>query len=181
VEERVRSPQRYFERFLWQSRLVVLVAVIASLVIALGIFFIATVDVIQLIGDVAHYGSAALDAGERTSLRSEVIAQIVDVVDLYLLASIVLIFGLGLYELFISRIEAAENSEFASRLLLIRSLDDLKDRLAKAIIIILIVKFFQYALRFSYQSPVELLYLAAAILLIAGALYLTGHELDDHV
>jgi uncharacterized membrane protein YqhA len=172
--------QRYFERFIWQSRLVVLVAVVASLLIALGIFFIATVDVIHLMGDVAQYGSAALDGGARASLRSEVIAETVDLVDLYLLASIVLIFGLGLYELFISRIEAAENSEFASRLLLIRSLDDLKDRLAKAIIIILIVKFFQYALRFTYQSPGELLYLAAAILLIAGAVYLTGRKTGDH-
>ena len=60
-------------------------------------------------------------------------------------------------------------SEFAARLLLIRSL-------AKVILLMLIVKFFQYALRFKYDSPLELLYLAIAIALIGGALYLTGHK-----
>jgi hypothetical protein len=46
-----------------------------------------------------------------------------------------LIFALGLYELFVSRIEIAEGSEFAERRLLIRSLDDLKDHLAKVVLL----------------------------------------------
>jgi uncharacterized membrane protein YqhA len=81
---------------------------------------------------------------------------------------------MGLYELFISKIEVAENSELASRILLIRSIDDLKDRLAKVIFLVLIVKYFEYALHGSYTTPLELLQLAAGILLLAGALWLTG-------
>ncbi|HEX8694495.1 MAG TPA: YqhA family protein [Longimicrobium sp.] len=163
--------ERGFERLLWGSRLIVLLAVVASLVVAVGMFFVATVDVIGLLEHVAHYAAAAVD--ERPELRSTIVAHVVEVVDGYLLASIMLIFSLGLYELFISRIEAAEGSEFAERLLLIRSLDDLKDRLAKVVLLILVVKFFEYALQLSFQTPLDLLYLAIGVLLVSAALYLS--------
>jgi uncharacterized membrane protein YqhA len=95
------------------------------------------------------------------------------VVDGYLLATIMLIFALGLYELFVSRIDVAEGSEFASRLLLIRSLDDLTDRLAKVVPLILVVKFFEYALRGDYKEPLHLLYLALGTALVAAAIRLS--------
>ena len=85
-----------------------------------------------------------------------------------------LIFAMGLYELFISKIDVAENNELAQRILLIRSIDDLKDRLAKVIFLVLIVKYFEYALHGSYTTPSSLLQLAAGILMIAGALWLTS-------
>jgi len=160
-----------FERLLWGSRLIVLLAVVASLVVAIGMFFVSTVDVIGLVGHMAHYPAA--HGAERVELRSTIVAHVVEVVDGYLLAAIMLIFSLGLYELFISRIEAAEGSEFAARVLLIQSLDDLKDRLAKVVLLILVVKFFEYALQLSFKTPLDLLYLSVGILLVSAALYLT--------
>ena len=159
-----------FERLLWGSRLIVLLAVVASLVVAIGMFFVSTVDVIGLLGHIAHYATAG---AWRSALRSTIVAHVVEVVDGYLLAAIMLIFSLGLYELFVSRIEAAEGSEFASRLLLIQSLDDLKDRLAKVVLLVLVVKFFEYALRLDFKTPLDLLYLAVGVLLVSGALYLS--------
>jgi uncharacterized membrane protein YqhA len=76
--------------------------------------------------------------------------------------------------LFVGKIDQAEGSEFASRLLLIRSLDDLKDRLANMILLILIVKFFQQALNTKFSSALEVLYLSIGVVLIAAALYLSG-------
>jgi len=99
--------------------------------------------------------------------------EVVEVVDGYLLATIMLIFALGLYELFVSRIEIAEGSEFASRLLLIRSLDDLKDRLTKVVLVILVVKFFEYALRLEFRTSLDLLWLALGIMLVSAALWLS--------
>jgi uncharacterized membrane protein YqhA len=84
-----------------------------------------------------------------------------------------IIFALGLYELFIGKIEVIENSELASRLLLIRSLDDLKNRLAKVVFLILVVLYFERALEATVDSPLDLLYLAVGVFLIAAALYLT--------
>lgn len=95
------------------------------------------------------------------------------VVDGYLLAVALLIFALGLYELFVNKIEIAEGSAFAERLLLIRTFDDLKDRLAKVVLLMLVVKFFQQALQTKYASALDLLYLALGILLVAGALWLS--------
>jgi uncharacterized membrane protein YqhA len=165
--------EKVFESLLWNSRLIVLVAVVASLVVALAMFYVSTVDVVSLAQHLLHYHDLTLEASARTELRATVVAHVVEVVDGYLLASIMLIFALGLYELFVNRIDQAEGSEFAARLLLIRSLDDLKDRLAKVVLLILVVKFFEYALALKITGALDLLWLALGIALIAAALVLS--------
>ncbi len=57
--------------------------------------------------------------------------------------------------------------------LMIKSLDDLKDKLAKVILLILIVMFFEQALFLKPTAPLELLYYSLAIMLVALALYLS--------
>jgi uncharacterized membrane protein YqhA len=163
-----------FERILWSSRLIVLVAVVASLVVSLVMFYVASVDAIQLVNHALHYYSEAMhDLAAKAELRTLIVAHVVEIVDGYLLAAIMLIFSLGLYELFISRIDIAEKSDLASRVLLIRSLDDLKDRLAKVILLVLVVKFFEYALQLQIEGAVDLLCLAGGIVLVSAALYLS--------
>ena len=169
----MRLTEKAFERLLWGSRLVVLIAVTASLIASIGMFFVATVDVVQVTVQIAQYGNFSSSAEEHEALRSQTVSQIVEVIDGYLLATIMLIFAFGLYELFISRINAAEGNNMASRILLIHSLDDLKDRLAKVVLLILVVKFFKHALHLSFGLPIDLLYLSIGIALIAGALYLS--------
>jgi uncharacterized membrane protein YqhA len=171
--------ERTFERLLWQSRLVVLVAVVAGLVVGIGLFCLATLDAVDFFRGLAAYADFSLDLAQRSVLQTEILAQVVSVIDNYLLGIVMLIFSLGLYELFVSRIELAERNELASRVLLIKSLDDLKDRLAKVILLILVIKFFQLALRMKYDSPLELLYLALGIVLVAGAVWLS-HGVGRH-
>lgn len=163
--------EKIFESFLWKSRLVVLAAVIISLVSSLAMFFMATVDSAYMIIHLFEYPSLA-DA-ERIALRSTTITHVVELIDGYLLAIVLLIFALGLYELFISKIDQAENSENSSQVLVINSLDDLKARLSKVIVMILIVKFFEHALGMHFNTPLELLTFSAGIALIGLALYLT--------
>jgi uncharacterized membrane protein YqhA len=167
------SLETRFEALLWHSRLAVIVAVVASLIVALAMFYVATVDVVSLLGHLAHYHDLTLEAAARAELRTTVVAHVVEVVDGYLLAAIMLIFALGLYELFVSRIDMAEGSEFAERLLLIRSLDDLKDRLAKVVLLILVVKFFEFALRLRVEHAIDLLWLGLGIALVAAAVAFT--------
>ncbi len=170
----MRPIERIFEQLLWSSRLVTIVAVVASLIVSLIMFYVASTDVYFLLQQVAHY--ATVPAAERSHLHITIVAQIAQTVDGYLFATILIIFALGLYELFISRIEAVENSPIARRLLLIRSIDDLKDRLAKVVFLILIIRYFEYAIDSKIESPLDLLYLAIGIALIATALYLTKHK-----
>jgi uncharacterized membrane protein YqhA len=169
----MKSLETLFERVLWESRFAVLFAVVASLFSSLAVFYMATIDAYYMISHLGEYASPSLDIAARNALRSTTITHVVEIVDGYLLATVLLIFSLGLYELFISKIDQAAKSETSSNVLLITSLDDLKARLAKVILMILIVKFFEHAIGMKFQSPLDLLYLAGGISLLGLALYLS--------
>lgn len=169
----MKKIERLFENLLWDSRFVVIFAVIASLFSALAMFYMATIDAYFMLTHLVDYASPNLDIEARYALRSTTITHVVEIVDGYLLATVLLIFSLGLYELFISKIDMAEGSETSSNVLLITSLDDLKNRLAKVILMILIVKFFENAISLEFDSPTSLLYLAGGIALLGLALYLS--------
>jgi uncharacterized membrane protein YqhA len=168
-----------FERLLWQSRMVVLFAVLASVLCAFVMFYLATVDAIYVVSHLTHYAEPGLEEVARKELHASTVAHIVEIVDGYLLGAVLLIFALGLYELFIGKIEVAAASETRSNVLLIESLDDLKSRLAKVILMILIVKFFEHVVGMKFGAPQDLLYLAGGIALIGVALYLT-HGGEGH-
>ncbi len=161
-----------FETLLWESRFIVIAAVVVSLVSSLAMFYVASVDAVYMISHLNEY-TPGLDAVARSQLRSETVTHVVETVDGYLLATFLLIFAFGLYELFISRIERAEESETGSGVLIIDSLDELKARLAKVVLMILVVKFFEHAIGIAYQSPLELVQLGGGIALIGLALYFT--------
>ncbi len=165
--------ERFFEGSLWNSRFVVLLAVAGSLFAGFAIFYMATVDVTLLVQHAVHYGDADMTAEARKALHDSTVTHIVEVVDGYLLATVLLIFSLGLYELFVSDINQAHGSRASSKILVISSLDDLKSRLAKVIIMILIVTLFEEALNMKVSAPIDLLYLGGSIALVALALYLT--------
>ncbi len=165
--------ERLFENFLWGSRLVVLTAVLCSLLASMAMFYMATVDAFYMVSHLLHYADPLLEPLARTELHASTVTHIVEIVDGYLLATVLLIFALGLYELFIGKIEAAEGESTSSNILLIQSLDDLKGRLAKVILMILIVKFFEYTVSMEFTTPLDLLYMAAGIALIGLALYLS--------
>ncbi len=162
-----------FEGGLWNSRFIILAAVLGSLFAGFAIFYMATIDVWNLVQHVVHYGDADMTEAARKALHDNTVTHIVEVVDGYLLATVMLIFSLGLYELFISDIDQAHGNKSSSKILVINSLDDLKSRLAKVVIMIMIVTLFEQALNMKMQTPLDLLYLGGSIALIAGALYLS--------
>ena len=168
-----------FEGALWRSRYIVLFAVVASMAAGTAIFYMATVDVVYLIMHIVHYADPDLAIDARKVLHDETITHIVEVVDGYLLATVMLIFSLGMYELFISDIDEAHGSKASSKILVIENLDDLKARLAKVILMILIVTLFENALKLKVESTLDLLYLGGSIALVGLALYLT-HASESH-
>ena len=158
--------ERIFESFLWRSRLMVLFAVIFSLVAAFGLFIVASVEIY---GPICHLIESHFHLNAERHER--LVSSIVGAIDLFLIATVLIIFSLGIYELFISKIDEAENDEKSSRILAIHSLDDLKEKLAKVVLMVLIVTFFKYAIHIKYETPLETLYLAAGVLMLALALY----------
>ena len=169
-----------FEGILWNSRFVIIAAVIGSLLAGFAIFYMATVDVANLFMHAMHYANSGLTDEARKALHDSTVTHIVEVVDGYLLATVMLIFSLGLYELFISDIDQAHGSKASSKILVISSLDDLKSRLAKVILMILIVTLFQEAIHMKLNTPLDLVYLGASIALIALALYFSHAAEPDH-
>ncbi len=158
--------ERIFEAFLWRTRWLVIFAVIFSLIASLSLFVVASVEILEPVESLILHG---FHLGKVE--HEELVGAIVGAIDLYLIATVLIIFSLGLYELFISRIDEAENDERSSRILAIHSLDDLKEKLAKVVLMVLIVTFFKYAIHIKYETPLETLYLAAGVLMLALALY----------
>lgn len=164
------------EKLLLQSRLLVLIAVVASLVLSLAIFFIATVDVITLVINLSAYADLSLNNEARNDLRAESIGYAISILDAYLMGSIMLIFAAGMYDLFIRKNaneEAEMEDESRTSLGRTQSLDDLKDRLAKVVLLVLQIEVFKYALRIQPDQPVALVLVAITLLILAITVFMS--------
>ena len=109
--------ERVFERLLWNSRFVVVEAVIGSVAAGFALFYLATVDVFYLVIHLAPYAGDMTDAA-RAELRSNTVTHVVEVVDGYLLALVMPNLGTGMYEPFVSDVDEACASKTSSRIAL---------------------------------------------------------------
>jgi len=134
--------------------------------------YVASVDTVSFLKHVWTYSSLGLQ--EREKFRTENTTQVVEAIDGYLLAAVMIIFAFGLYELFISKINRV-GREDRGRVLVIHSLDDLKHRLGQLVLLILVVKFFERGLAIAedLKTGSDLLLFSGGIVLVAVALYLT--------
>jgi len=160
--------ESWFERFLWSSRFIVLFAVISSLAGAFLLFALATMDIAALVW---NFIQMAVFGANFPHFHVGAVARIITAVDDFLLATVLLIFSMGMYELFISEIDIAKGDRRSSNILMISSLDDLKDRLGKVILMILVVVFFKNVLKVTFDNPLNILYMGGGVLLVSLALY----------
>jgi len=159
--------EKIFENTLWNGRLFILLAVIFGMIGAIALFIIASVD----IWDMANYVvTTYYNHAHPPKFHEEVVGMIIGAVDLYLIAVVMLIFSFGLYELFISELDPAKGVG-NSKILEIHSLDQLKDKLAKVIVMVLIVSFFKRVLHTEYSGALEMLYFSLSIFALSFALY----------
>ncbi|MCL4544399.1 MAG: YqhA family protein [Chloroflexi bacterium] len=172
---------RTLERLLWSSRLIMLLPIVASLLSSILTLVIASISLVEIVPTLPNL-FRGFTSEINTTEQTLVITTVIKSIDIYLLSAVLFVFSLGLFELFIKRIEVAGNLEIASSLLIIKSLDDLKDRLVKIVVLLLVVAFLQEALSLHYTSPLDLLYLAISIALVGGAIFLSSrlpHGADE--
>lgn len=157
-----------FEKTLYFSRFLTLLAVVGSLISAIVLFISGTINVgVGLTVFVNKPVMTHKDLGE-------ILAVFVSSVDVYLFAMVLIIFGMGVYELFISKIDPVENKlDTRPSWLRISSIDDLKSSLGKVILMLLIVSVYEQSLKINYEQPIDLLYASIAVVLVAIALYFT--------
>lgn len=162
--------EKLFEGAIWRSRFIVLLAVIFGLLGAIVLFIVASIDIW---GVSVYTFNTIINGLHPEHFHEDIVAGIIGAVDLYLIAVVMFIFAFGIYELFISDIDEA-NGERSSKILAIHSLDQLKDKIAKVIVMVLVVNFFQRVLHTEFKSPLEMLYFALAIAALSVGLYFLG-------
>ena len=160
-----------FENALWSTRFIVLISVILSIISSIILFLLGGWDIIQAI----IYKNPLLNNNIETN--NELLFNIISSIDLFLIGIVLLIFGFGVYELFISEINFAKD-KFADSTLKINSLDQLKNKIIKVIIIVLIVKFFEKVLKLSHNftTPNDLILFSLSILAICIGYFLINRK-----
>ncbi|MAC40165.1 MAG: hypothetical protein CMJ05_00035 [Pelagibacterales bacterium] len=160
-----------FEKVLWSTRYVVIIAVVLSIISSISLFLIGGWDIIQA----SVFNNPLLN--EDINNSNDLLFKIISSIDLFLIGIVLLIFGFGVYELFISEIDFAKD-KFADSTLKINNLDQLKNKIIKVIIIVLIVKFFEKVLKLSHNftTPNDLLLFSISILSICIGYYLINRK-----
>ena len=199
IESRIGQQSKLegvFEKALWNCRFVVLIAVVFGLFSAIALFVLGGLEVVSGIGtyyddyqklryapaEVAVTGSH--DAGEaghesdhgysrkdkRGKMGLSLVGSLIGAVDYFLIGVVLLIFSFGIYELFISHLEIGRLNDQV-KILEITNLDDLKGRIIKVVIMVLIVSFFKKVLSIDFDTPLDMLYFAGAIFVLCLGVY----------
>lgn len=134
------------------TRYLVILPVLGLFVGATTLFVLASVESASVVAHVVS-GSVA---------NKEVVFDFIELADVYLLATVLYIMSLGLFELFIDdRIPLPHWLE-------IHTLDDLKEKLVAVVIVVLAVTFLGQALKGA--QPIDIAYEGAGIAVVIAAL-----------
>jgi len=170
--------EKTFESSLWASRFMVILAVVFGLIGAVVLFVVASFDIYDTAKFVLN---TYITHAHPENFHEDVVGGIIGAVDLYLIGVVMLLFAFGLYELFISDIDAAKDeSGEDNKILAIHSLDQLKDKISKVIVMVLVVGFFQKVGHTEYNGALDMLYFALSITAVAVGLYFLGKVGKKH-
>jgi uncharacterized membrane protein YqhA len=163
------------ERTMWRLRLMAILPVVMSLLSSLVTFLLGTMQVGKAL-KMLFFGDSS-----GKEFISKLLGEVVTGIDLYLIGIALLIFGYGIYELLISPIEAArEAHQGGTGLLDIRSLDQLKEKLVKVLVVALIVSAFKAMLTLPITDGASLALFCLSVFLLALSGFLVtgeGHKL----
>jgi uncharacterized membrane protein YqhA len=160
----LRKLELFFEALIWNFRFFILIPVIFSLLSALRLMFIGTMDIWVGL-------KLTLDPKDpEGAITIKTVTYIIGGVDYYLIGIVLLIFAFGIYELFISEIEVKHQDD--SSMLQSNSLEELKGKLVNVIVVALIVSLFKQMLSIEIGKLSDIIYIALAILLISISQYL---------
>lgn len=143
-------------QILSSSRYLIIVAVVGSFLASVALLVYGGVEVVTLIVE------TVVEADISTKGAKKLVLAFIEIVDLFLLSTVLYIIALGLYELFI------DDNVAVPDWLTIHDLDDLKEKLIGVIIVVLGVLFLGQVI--TWDSERDLLNFGAAIALVVAAL-----------
>ena len=138
------------------SRYLVALAVMGSFLSAAVLLVYGTLTVVEIGWDTFRGGEVSVDGAKYLAV------DLVELTDVFLLGTVLIIVALGLYELFID--PALPVPEW----LQIRDIDELKSKLIGVVAVLLGVTFLGYVVE--WKGNAEILHLGVAIALVIGAL-----------
>lgn len=168
--------EKIMERMFWTWRFSILLAIFGFLFISAITFMIGTLEAFvvmrQMISQVTHHGIHF-----PSTIYNDILMTLILVIDNYLLATVLLILGLGIYDLFISPLKPADKqADIRPDWLRFDSIHELKATLAKVILMTAIVQLLKSTEQVSFKEPLDILYLGAAIGLVGVAIKLSYRE-----
>ncbi|MFZ5557327.1 MAG: YqhA family protein [Pseudomonadota bacterium] len=138
------------------TRYLVVIGVAGSFVAASALMIYGGIEVVMLVVDAVREAKVSSKGAKALALA------FIEVVDLFLLATVFYIIALGLYELFINPTLALPEW------LVIRDLDDLKNKLTGVVIVVMAVLFLGQVV--TWDGERDLLRFGAGIALVVAAL-----------
>ena len=138
------------------SRYLVLAAVLGSLAASLALFAYGVAETAMVIVETVAKADVSSKGGKALALA------FIEIVDLFLLGTVLLMIALGFYELFI------DSDLRLPEWLQIRTFDDLKNKLVGVVIVVLGVMFLGFVV--AWDDTRDLLGIGAAIALVIAAL-----------
>lgn len=169
----MKKVESFFEKVLWSSRFLVLIAVVSSLFGSLVLFVVGTMDILELARTTIYYYLGL----ESQDIHEFIITDIIIAIDIYLVAVVLLVFGAGAYRLFISPIDESEESG-PTHPFNIQTFDELKDKIVRVVILAVIIEFFRAVVDIRFSTPLDAIYLALSVLALAASVYLMNRSHD---
>ncbi|MCF1741687.1 YqhA family protein [Paradevosia shaoguanensis] len=150
----------------WFIRGVMIIPVVATFLTALALLVYGAIETWHFVD--------ALFISDHHPSRDEALLLAIEIVDLFLLATVVQVVSLGIYQLYFNqdlRLPAW---------LKINNLDDLKSKLVGVTITVLAVYFLGQAVVWTASGSPDILYLGGAVALVIVALTYFLSKIDDH-
>lgn len=144
-------------------RVVMLIPVVALTLAAAALIIYGAVETWHLMGALF---------GDHPSTRDEAILLAIEIVDLFLLATVVQVVGLGIYQLYFRQ------DLHLPRWLKIETLDDLKSKLVGVVVTVLAVYFLGRAV--TWQTGADVLYLGGGVAVVIVALTWFLSNIEKH-
>jgi len=156
--------EKTFESIIWAFRFCVLLPVVFGLLSAVRFFMIGTYDIW------AGFKLPFDQSDPEGITTTKIVSYVIGGIDYYLIGIVLLIFSYGIYELFISKIDARFEDD--TNILQSESLEELKGKLVQVIVVALIVSLFKQMLNYQIQQASDLVYMALSIFFISVSSYL---------
>ncbi|HZU70517.1 MAG TPA: YqhA family protein [Ktedonobacteraceae bacterium] len=149
-----------FRRALAGTRYLIVIAVIGTFLASIAVLVYGALTVVTTIIDIFTHGGFTTDGAKHLAVDD------IELIDLFLLGTVLYIIALGLYNLFI------DDKLPMPRWLEIVNLDDLKETLLRVIIVLLAVTFLGYVVNWDGNANILDLGIAVGLVLFALGLLL---------